>query len=154
MMLNIRLRNFFISVFVIFWLFVFHYESIRYFYLDPLFKKPLPKVKFLFPPAGWIMFFNVNDSYGYIEVYGIKDKSVELIDPHDIFRTRTIGFDNIHRGILGEVADIHRAQSFCGFLRWRFPYYDRFAVTSVYYPAVTMDPHKKYQQIQYQCEAR
>ena len=149
-----RLRNIVISIFAVLWIFVFHYESICYFYLDPHFKNPLPKVKFLFPPAGWIMFFNVGDSYGNVEVYGIKGESIQIIDPHDIFRTRTVGFDNIHRGILGEVADINRAKDFCAFLRRRFPYYDRFAVTAVYYPSVTKNPYERYQQVRYQCEAR
>ncbi|MDO8580528.1 MAG: hypothetical protein Q7S13_03515, partial [Candidatus Omnitrophota bacterium] len=49
-------RNIFISLFVIVWLGIFHYESTRAFFLEPLFHRPLYKFKFLFPPAGWIMF--------------------------------------------------------------------------------------------------
>ena len=150
-MQRINLRNTIITLFVSFWIILFHYESIRYFYLNPLFHKDLPKMRFLFPPAGWIMFFNVNDSFGYVEVYGVKGEQTQLIDPHDIFRTRTIMFDNIHRNILSTVADPRLAQSFCGFLRYRFPGFDRFLVTSVYYPSLTKDPYKRQQSVQYQC---
>src|SRR6185295_8127850 len=103
--MNKSFRNILISIFVIFWILAFHYESIRYFYLQPHFKKTLWKVPYLFPPAGWIMFYNVGDNYGYVQVYGIKDKKIQPIDAHDIFRTRTIGFDNIHRDILSSVGD-------------------------------------------------
>src|SRR5438309_486667 len=84
-----NIRNTLISIFIILWIIVFHYESIRYFYLNPIFKRSLPKMKFLFPPAGWIMFYNVDDSYGLVEVLGVKDNILQVIDPHDILRTRT-----------------------------------------------------------------
>ena len=54
---NLRLRNATISIFVVLWLFIFHYESTRIFYLNAATQSELPKFKFLFPPAGWIMFF-------------------------------------------------------------------------------------------------
>jgi len=151
-MSNKKFRNCLISLFVIVWSCAFHYESVRHFYLNPLFEKTLPKVKFLFPPAGWIMFFQVNPQFGFFEVYGKKGKTNHLIDPHDIFRTRTIMFDNIHRGILGSV-DNNRwaAQSFCRFLHYRFPFFDDFIITSWYYPDVTKEYFERYQQIQYQC---
>ncbi len=144
-------RNTIITLFVIIWTIVFHYESTRHFYLEPLLGKNLPKTKFLFPPAGWIMFFNVDDNFGYVEVYGIKGKEPQPIDPHDIFRTRTFGFDNIHRNILSSVADPSAGRSFCKFLRYRFPYFDRFAVSVVYYPSITKQPYERYQEVKYQC---
>ena len=146
-----RLRNAIITIFVILWTIVFHYESVRHFYLNPLFEKPLPKVKFLFPPAGWIMFFRVDDQFGHYEVYGVKGDDVHLIDPHEVFRVRTIGFDNIHRGVLGSAANRQRAPNFCRHLRNRFPYYDKFLVRSIYYPSITKEPYKRYQKVQYQC---
>lgn len=144
-------RNVSITIFVILWTVLFHYESTRYFYLEPFFRKPLPQMKFLFPPAGWIMFFNVDDNYGFVEVYGLKDKSLYLIDPHDIFRTRTIGFDNIRRNILSSVADPSAAKPFCSFLKWRFPQYQGFAVTASYYPSLTKQPGHFQQQLRYEC---
>lgn len=145
------IRHTIITIFVIIWTLLFHYESTRHFYLEPLLGKPLFKVKFLFPPAGWIMFYNVDDHFGYVEVYGIRGKETQLIDPHDIFRTRTFGFDNIHRNILSSVADPGLGRSFCRFLRYRFPYFDRFAVTVVYYPSIIKKPYERYQEIKYQC---
>ena len=94
-----RLKRIAISIFVVVWLAVFFYESNRYFYLSPLFGRPLPKVKFLFPPAGWIMFFNVDDGFGYAEVFGIKASVKTKIDPHDILQTKAVGYDNIHRNV-------------------------------------------------------
>ena len=146
-----RLRNSIITVFVILWTLLFHYESIRYFYLNPLTKRDLPKTKFLFPPAGWIMFFNVDDGYGLVEVYGVKDNKPYFIDPHEILRTRTIGFDNIHRNILGEVASVDQSRPFCRFLRYRFPNFDKFLVTVIYYPSLTKERFKKFQEVRYQC---
>src|SRR5437868_11707548 len=102
-----RLRNIIISLFVDLWIAVIHYESLRFFYLQPYFKRPLPKLKLLFPPAGWIMFYEVGDSDGFLEVYGIKGGDVQKIDPHDIIQVRTIGYDNIHRNILSQVSDEH-----------------------------------------------
>jgi hypothetical protein len=150
-MRSIKFRNAIITIFCILWIAVFHYESIRYFYLNPFFKKDLPKVKLLFPPAGWIMFFDVDDVFGATEVYGVKDKIPQLIDPHDIFRTRTIGFDNIHRGIMGSAASKGMEQQFCGFLQRRFPYYDDFMIVQRYYPSITKEPYKQYEQVLYRC---
>src|SRR5688572_13052480 len=93
-------RNILITLFVIIWTLGYHYMSIKHFSLDPHFKKPLPRVPMLFPPAGWIMFYNVGDQFGEIDVYGLKDINIQLvnqrafvqakeyqrIDPHLIFR--------------------------------------------------------------------
>ena len=141
-----------ISIFVVFWFFIFHYESVRYFYLERRVGHPLPKVKFLFPPAGWIMFYNVGPANSYVEVSGIKEGIPQTIDPHDIFRTRTIMFDNIHRNILGAAASPYAAKDFCHFLEHRFPYFDGFIVSELYYPDVTKEPHRRYQQEMYRCK--
>ena len=127
-MRNKKIRNTIITVVVIIWSLIFHYESVRYFYLNPLFEKSLPKVKFLFPPAGWIMFFQVNNSFGNVDVYGLKEKTMQLIDAHDIFRTRTIGYDNVHRNVLSTVANTQYAESFCKYLKYRFEYFDNFYI--------------------------
>jgi len=150
-MKNKRLRNALITFFVILWTLVFHYESTRFFYLNPLFKQKLPKIKLLFPPAGWIMFYSVGNQGGNFEVYGVKDGKPQLIDPHDIFRTRTIGFDNIHRGILGSAARVEMARPFCRYLKHRLPYFDKFIVNYVYYPNITEEHYKRIERVQYQC---
>ena len=108
-----KMRNIFITIFVIIWCAAFHYESVRHFYLNPLFDRNLPKIKFLFPPAGWIMFFRVDQSYGHLRIFGFKDENIYEIDPHEIFKVRTIGFDNIHRGIIGSAASRRKSQAFC-----------------------------------------
>ena len=99
------------------------------------------------------MFYNVGDNYATVEVYGIKDNIPSLIDPHDIFRTRTIGFDNIHRGIMGAAASPNSAGQFCKFLQRRFPYYDRFAINWIEYPSLTKEPYQTTQNVVYQCVA-
>jgi len=148
-------RNIAISIFCILWLTLFHYESTRSFYLEPLFQKmggkSLPKTRFLFPPAGWIMFFSVDDQFGFREVYGVKGDKFIFIDPHDIIRTRTVGYDNIHRGILGSVAAPRRAHFFCKFLKYRFPDFEKFAVNLNYYPSFTKDPYNRLSKIEYMC---
>ena len=154
MMKNLKLRNFLISVFVIVWIGVFHYESVRYFYLQPFFKRPLPKMRLLFPPAGWIMFFNVNDTDGFVEVYGVINGNVQRLDPHEIIRTRNIGYDNIHRNVLSEVADPGYQPLFCRFLRYKFPDFSSFLITEIYYPSVTKTPHVRLQRVVYQCSPK
>lgn len=150
-MKNKQSRERLITVFVILWLIVFHYESTRHFLLEPLLNKALPKVKFLFPPAGWIMFYSVEDVSGNVEVYGFKDNKPQLIDPHDIFSTRTIGFDNIHRGIMGLVTYQENRPMFCRFLNRKFPYFDKFTVLYDFYPSITKEHYKKFQKVLYQC---
>ena len=145
------MKKFFIICFVILWTIVFHYESTRHFFLEPLFKKSLPKVKFLFPPAGWIMFFNVSDSYGYAEVYGVKNGINYLIDPHQILLTRDIGYDNVHRNVLSEVLSVNAGKNFCEFLDRKFPYFENFLVVANEYPHVVTEPFFKLQQIMYKC---
>ena len=145
-------RNVFISIFVVIWILVFNYESTRHFYLSPLFGRELPKLKFLFPPAGWIMFFNVDDSFGMAEVYGVKDGRTERIDPHQILQTRAIGYDNIYRNALSTVLSRELAQPFCVYLRRKFPYFDSFLVTYVNYPSVTKRPFERQQAVAYECK--
>lgn len=150
-MKNIKLRNILITLFVIVWTIIFHYESARYFYFQRWFNRPLPKMKLLFPPAGWIMFYEVTRQSGNVEVYGVKNSVPQLIDPHDIFRTRTFGFDNVHRGIMSVAADEKNKTRFCGFLRKRFPYFDQYVITYDYYPDITKERHQKWQTVLYQC---
>ena len=145
------IRHFFISIFVILWTLLFHYESIRFFYLNPFFKRDQPQMKFLFPPAGWIMFFNVNDQFSYAAVYGVKNQIPQPIDPHLIFRTRTIMFDNIHRNILSEVLYPQQKEPFCRYLKGRFPNFDSFFVTAIGYPSVVKKPFERVEQIIYEC---
>ena len=148
-------RNNAITVFVIVWLLLFQYESARGFLLNPLANSllnvNLPKIKFLFPPAGWIMFYNLGDTTGYVEVYGVKDGNAQFIDPHDILRTRDIMYDNVHRNVLSTIADPALSKSFCRHLERVLPYFDKFVVTSVYHPSLTQEPFKRFQKVQYQC---
>ncbi len=147
-----RLRNVMITIFVIVWNLVFQYESLRAFYLDPWFGHPLPKVKFLFPPAGWIMFYSVDDQFGYAEVYGVKGPMTELIDPHEILETRFIGFDNIQRNVLSSVLSTQMQKPFCRFLKRKFPEFDNFLITAVQVPSITREPRVRYRHVFYDCE--
>jgi hypothetical protein len=149
--MNTTLRNKLISIFVILWLGVFYYESTCYYYLQPLFKRELPRMKFLFPPAGWIMFYNIGDNFGYAEVYGVKDSKPQLIDPHQILETRAIGYDNINRNALVTVLTPGISQSFCPYLQRKFPYFEKFLVTYVEYPHLTEAPFEKQQTVAYEC---
>jgi hypothetical protein len=140
-----------ISAFAAAWLLLFHYESLRLSYLNPLLGVELPKTKLLFPPAGWIMFYRVDDSDGRAEVYGLKDGAAALIDPHRVFATRWLGYDNIRRNILVSVLHPSRAPDFCRYLARKFPEYDSFAVVEVWIPSVVEKPHREERRVSYRC---
>ncbi len=144
-------RDIFISIFVVIWLLFFHYESTRVFYLQPLLKRTLPKIKFLFPPAGWIMFFNVDDRGGHVEIYGLRHGATQLINPHEIIRTRFIGFDMVHRNVLSQVLAPEVRPDFCRVLEKQFPEFEKFIVTVVEYPSLTRSRFEQYQAPVYQC---
>lgn len=145
-------RNTLITWFVIGWTLVFQYETLRLGYLSPLFQRELPKLPLLFPPAGWIMFFQVDKSYGFAEVYGIRDGEPVRLDPHDIFETRAVGYDNIHRNVLVGVLYRDRAEPFCRYLARKFPGYDAFAVVYAQYPDVANAPDQILRQVAYRCQ--
>ncbi len=140
------------SLFVIAWLLVFHYETVRYHYLSPLFHRELPKLPLLFPPAGWIMFFRVDETEGRAEVYGLQRGQPVLIDPHNIFTTRFVGYDNIRRNVLVSVLYREQARDFCRFLWRKFPEYEGFLVTYLEYPSVIEHPHQPRRALAYRCE--
>ena len=144
-------RNTLITVFVICWTLLFQYETLRASYLSPLVGRELPKVRFLFPPAGWIMFFNVNPSYGFAEVYGVRGGERTLLDPHDILETKAVGYDNIHRNVLVGVLSREDAQPFCRFLRRKFPSYDEFLIVYARYPDLINAPDQILRQVAYPC---
>lgn len=144
-------RNRFITIFVILWCVAFHYESVRHFYLDPLFDRRLPKIQFLFPPAGWIMFYRVDNAYGHIRIFGTKDDQNYEIDPHEIFRVRTIGYDNIHRGVISSAASKRNGRAFCQQLTKRFNEFEDFKIIYAYYPDFVKEPNRNYQQLLYGC---
>ncbi len=144
-------RNLWISLFVVAWVGLFHYESLRLRYLSPLAGRELPKMKFLYPPAGWIMFFNVDKSYGFAEVYGVQRGQTLFLDPHAIFGTRFVWYDNIRRNVLVSVISEHAAPQFCRYLRRKFPQYARFAVVYAMYPDVADQPDRVLRQVAYQC---
>lgn len=151
------LRNIGISVFTAVWLCVFFYESTRYSFLTPVAREVfqaerLPKLKFLFPPAGWIMFYRVSDVEGEVVVYGVKDGQLHRLDPHEIYPVRFIGFDNIYRGILGQMLYPHMQPRFCRYLKRKIPYFDAFAVSYVYYPSLTKNKHQRQQRMIYRCQ--
>lgn len=150
--MTMRRRRILITSFVILWTLLFHYESLRANYLSPLFKRELPKLPLLFPPAGWIMFFNVGRSYGCAEVYGVRGQQVSLIDPHKICETCAIGYDNIHRNVLIGVLERGRATAFCRYLRRKFPDYESFAVVYAQYPDLIETPTRILRQIAYRCQ--
>ena len=140
-----------ISLFVIAWIGVFHYETLRLNYLSPVVGRQLPKLKFLYPPAGWIMFFNVGRSYGFAEVYGIQHGRLVLIDPHEIFATRFVWYDNIRRNVLISVLSGQAAPGFCRYLHRKFPQYEAFAVAYAAYPDVVNRPNETLRQLAYRC---
>lgn len=98
------------------------------------------------------MFYNVNDSYGFAEVYGVKNGHPQLIDPHQILQTRPIGYDNINRNALSSVLSAGMEQPFCAFLHRKFPYFDNFLVTYVNYPSLIKEPFERQQGIAYECK--
>ncbi len=146
-----KIRNIFISSFVVLWLCVFHYESLRHFYLQPFFLKPLPKLKFLFPPAGWIMFYSVDDVAVYTEVYGVRNGIAQFIDPHQIIKTRFVGFDMVHRNVLSTVLIPGVRKSFCEVLHKQFPEFEKFIITQIEYPSLMHSRFERYQVPVYQC---
>lgn len=98
------------------------------------------------------MFYNVDDQFGYAEVYGVKEQMTHLIDPHDILETRFIGFDNIQRNVLSSVLSTPMQKPFCRFLERKFPEFDRFLITAVQVPSITQQPRIRYQRVYYDCE--
>ena len=145
-------RNTLITVFVIGWLLLFQYETLRANYLNPLAGHRLPKCPLLFPPAGWIMFFNIDTSYGFAEVYGITDGQPALLDPHAVFSTKAVGYDNIHRNVLISVLYRDRAEAFCRHLHRTFPDYGAFAVVYAEYPDLIGAPQQILRQVAYRCQ--
>ena len=108
-------------------------------------------MKFLFPPAGWIMFFNLDEAYGGAEVFGFKSGHPEAIDPHRIFETKAVLYDNIHRNVLSSVLSPYHKEDFCRFLKRKFPEYEGFVVMASYYPSVISKPLRKLYEPQYIC---
>ena len=97
------------------------------------------------------MFYNIGDSFSHTEVYGVKDGNPQLIDPHQILQTRAIGYDNINRNALLTVLSPSMSNSFCPFLKRRFPYFEKFMVTHVEYPHLTEQPFERTQSAVYEC---
>ncbi len=150
-MLSTKTRNSFISVFVVLWLLLFHYESLRFNYLNRFFGMEFPKFKFLFPPAGWIMFYRVDAVEGTGEVYGIRGEKTEFIDPHRIFDNHWLGYDNIRRNVMVTVLHPFYAENFCAYLRRKFPDYEHFSVMQVVYPSNVLHPGKRLMKVLYGC---
>ena len=144
-------RNTLITWFVICWTLLFQYETLRASYLGPWLGRPLPKLPLLFPPAGWIMFYDIDRSYGFAEVYGLRESEPSLLDPHDIFPTRAVGYDNIRRNILVIALSSRNAQSFCRYLHRKFPAYETFAVVAAEYPDLIDPPERVLRQVAYRC---
>ena len=149
-------RNTAISVFVVAWTLFFQYQTLRLSYLSPwarrIFQTELPHIPLLFPPAGWIMFYHLDRSYGFAEVYRIEaDQRLVLVDPHDIFRTKAVGYDNIRRNVLISVLSRDTAQPFCRYLLWKFLSAPGFAIVYGEYPDVAGQPDFVKRQVAYRC---
>jgi len=140
-----------ISWFVVLWMGLFLYETFRLNLLSPLAGVELPKFKFLYPPAGWIMFYHVDRTYGFAEVYGVTARGPEPLDPHDIFGTRNVLYDNIRRNVLVSVLSPTDAAGFCAFLFRKFPRYEGFTVASAFYPDLIERPDEILRRVAYQC---
>ena len=98
------------------------------------------------------MFYRVDNSYGNIRIFGIKNERPYEIDPHEVFRVRTIGYDNIHRGVIGSAASQRNKRKFCQHLTKRFDYYENFIIVYEYYPDFIAEPHERIQQLLYSCK--
>jgi len=97
------------------------------------------------------MFYTIDNSYGHIRIVGVKVGQNIYIDPHEIFRVRTIGYDNIHRGIIGVAADQRKAPAFCHQLRKRFDDVEYFKIYYQYVPDFTENPYEQYERLIYTC---
>lgn len=97
------------------------------------------------------MFYNVGEEYGLAEVFGVKNGSPEWIDPHRIFETKAVGYDNIHRNVLSSVLSPYYRGDFCRFLERKFSGYDDFYVMAAYYPSLIKAPGKKLYRLEYSC---
>ncbi|HEX9781032.1 MAG TPA: hypothetical protein VGB20_07450 [bacterium] len=149
----IRRRNILISAFVVVWTAVFQYETLRYKYLGPWLGRDLPKIRLLFPPAGWIMFYRIDPAYGMAEVYGVRPGGPpELLDPHAMFETRALGYDNIRRNVLVGVLTRDAAAPFCRYLHRKFPAYASFSVVYAEYPDLIGEPARVRRATAYRCE--
>ena len=149
----LRRQRLLITWFVIGWTLLFHYETLRANYLSPLAGRQLPKCPLLFPPAGWIMFYQVGRAYGFAEVYGMRGDHHTLLDAHDIFPITNVGYDNIRRNVLVSVLYADRQPSFCRFLERKFPHYEAFAIVYAQYPDLIDTPDRVLRQIAYRCDA-
>ncbi len=98
------------------------------------------------------MFFHVGKSYGFAEVYGIRDNTGIPLDPHEIFPTRAIGYDNIRRNVLIGVLSNEDAPRFCRYLNWKFPSFKSFAVVYAQYPDLIESPDDVRRQLAYRCD--
>jgi hypothetical protein len=108
-------------------------------------------MKLLYPPAGWIMFYRVDEIEGRAEVYGIRGGEPEYIDPHRIFDNRWIGYDNIRRNVLINVLHPREAGPFCAYLKRKFPEYDGFSVMQAVYPSNIRYPDRRILKVSYDC---
>ena len=98
------------------------------------------------------MFYRVEEAEVRAEVYGRKGESFEWIDPHRIFNIHWLGYDNIHRNILISVlGPYHASQSFCRYLKRKFPQYDGFSVMQAVYPSNIKYPEKRALKVVYEC---
>jgi hypothetical protein len=97
------------------------------------------------------MFYQVDETYSYIRIFGFKNGQNYEIDPHEVFRVRTIGFDNIHRGVIGAAASESNRYAFCKQLFTRFKDFESLSILNEYYPNFVTDPYKRYQQMLFNC---
>ncbi|GEM_PF-978650 len=153
-----ELRDRFISCFVVIWLVLFFYNNTRHMLLEPFFRKSLHNPtfnlamnKFLFPPAGPIMFYDVGDAFGYHKVFGIKGGQIFELDPHQIYLSRTLFYDNVHRGVLGDIADPGNIPLFCRVMHRRMPEFDDFAVVFRVYPSLMESRYQYRDGLRYRC---
>ncbi len=145
-------RNTIITCFVICWTLIFQYETLRARYLSPLVNHELPKLPLLFPPAGWIMFYNIDATYGFADVYGSRHGQSVKLDPHAILPTLAVGYDNIHRNVLVSVLNQYDAPAFCGYLHRKFPEYETFTVLYGEYPDLIRSPDRVVYRVAYRCQ--
>ena len=98
------------------------------------------------------MFFNVDCGYGFAEVYGLRSGQHEMIDPHKIFQTKAVGYDNIRRNVAVGVLSQEAVGPFCRYLKWKFPAYEAFTVVYAQYPDIVNTPDQISRHVAYRCE--
>lgn len=133
-----RSRKIVISLLILAACFLFHYESLRPVYLQPLLKKPLPHTPLFFPAQGWTMYYKVANAWLTAELYGLNPgQKPQKIDLHEVLDPGFWAYDAIRQNIVMHAVPKAQMPSFCRFLAARFGQYENFMITYPKYARLT-----------------